>query len=88
MDGDRTAQADVERGDGQSVGGGGRRWSDTGDGKAGSVRRYLDIVEDGLCTCDRSLIRNGFCWHQLAARIAVLAGLCEEYDLWYHAALE
>ena len=67
--------------------------------EAGSVKRYLDfvvvvggrdeyIVEDGLCTCDRSLIRNGFCWHQLAARIAVLAGLCEEYDLWYHAALE
>jgi predicted nucleic acid-binding Zn finger protein len=67
--------------------------------EAGSVKRYLDfvvvagccdgyIVEDGLCTCDRSLIRNGFCWHQLAARIAVLSILCEEYDLWYHAALE
>ena len=67
--------------------------------EAGSVKRYLDfvvvvggrdeyIVEGDLCTCDRSLIRNGFCWHQLAARIAVLAELCEEYDLWYHAALE
>ncbi len=67
--------------------------------EAGSVKRYLDfvvvvgrhdeyIVEDGLCTCDCSLIRNGFCWHQLAARIAVLAGRCEEYDYWYHAALE
>ena len=67
--------------------------------EAGSVKRYLDfvvvvggrdeyIVEDGLCTCDRSLIRNGFCWHQLAVWIAVLAGLCEDYDLWYHAALE
>ncbi len=67
--------------------------------EAGSVKRYLDfvvvvgmrdeyIVEDGLCTCDQSLIRNGFCWHQLAARIALHAGLCEEYDLWYHAALE
>ena len=67
--------------------------------EAGSVKKYLDfvvvvggrdeyIVEDGFCTCDRSLIRNGFCWHQLAARIAVLTGLCEEYDLWYHAALE
>jgi len=67
--------------------------------EAGSVKRYLDfvvvvggrdeyIVEDGLCTCERSLVRNGFCWHQLAARIAVLSGLCEEYDLWYHAALE
>ncbi len=67
--------------------------------EAGSVKRYLDfvvvvgtrdeyIVEGELCTCDRSLFRNGFCWHQLAARIAVLSGLCEEYDLWYHAALE
>jgi predicted nucleic acid-binding Zn finger protein len=67
--------------------------------EAGSVKRYLDfvvvvgtrdeyIVEGDLCTCDRSLFRNGFCWHQLAARIAVLAGLCEEYDIWYHAALE
>lgn len=67
--------------------------------EAGSVKKYLDfvvvvggrdeyIVEDGFCTCDRSLIRNGFCWHQLAARIAVLADLCEDYDLWYHAALE
>ncbi len=67
--------------------------------ESGSVKRYLDfvvvvgtrdeyIVEDGLCTCDRSLVRNGFCWHQLAARIALFAGLCEEYDLWYHAALE
>lgn len=66
---------------------------------ARSVKRYLDfvvvvgtrdeyIVEDGLCTCDQSLLRNGFCWHQLAARIAVLSGLCEEYDLWYHATLE
>ncbi len=67
--------------------------------EAGSVKRYLDfvvmvggrdeyIVEDGLCTCDRFRIRNGFCRHRLAARIAVLAGLCEEYDLWYHAALD
>ncbi|HIH04226.1 MAG TPA: hypothetical protein HA263_10425, partial [Methanoregulaceae archaeon] len=47
--------------------------------EAGSVRRYPGfvvgtrdeyIVEDGLCTCDRSLIRNGFRRHQLAARIA------------------
>ncbi len=67
--------------------------------EAGSVKKYLDfvvvvggrdeyIVEGDLCTCDRSLFRNGFCWHQLAARIAVLADLCEDYDLWYHAALE
>ncbi|NLX49171.1 MAG: hypothetical protein GXY82_04725 [Methanospirillum sp.] len=66
---------------------------------AGSVKRYLDfivvvgtndeyIVEDGLCTCDRSLLQNLFCWHQLAARIALLVGSCEEYDLWYHASLE
>ncbi len=67
--------------------------------EAGSVKRYLDflvvvgtndeyVVEDGLCTCDRSLIGNRFCWHQLAARIAVLTHACEEYDLWYHAALD
>jgi predicted nucleic acid-binding Zn finger protein len=67
--------------------------------EAGSVKRYLDfvvvvgtrdeyIVEEGLCTCEQSLVRNGFCWHQLAARIALLSGLCEEYDYWYHAALD
>jgi predicted nucleic acid-binding Zn finger protein len=67
--------------------------------EAGSVKRYLDfivvvgvndeyVVEDNLCTCDQSLLRNGFCWHQLAARLAVLSGACEEYDLWYHAALD
>ena len=62
----------------------------------GSVTRTLDvvvlvgtrdeyIVEDDLCTCDRSRIRNGFCRHRLAARIAVPAGLCEDDDLRYDA---
>ena len=67
--------------------------------ESGSVKRYLDfvvvvgtndeyVVEEELCTCDRSLIGNAVCWHLLAARIAVLTGACEEYDLWYHAALD
>ncbi len=67
--------------------------------ESGSVKRYLDfvvvvgkndeyVVEDELCTCDRSLLGNAFCWHQLAARIAVLTNACEEYDLWYHAVLD
>lgn len=67
--------------------------------ESGSVKRYLDfvvvvgtndeyMVEEELCTCDRSLIANAFCWHQLAARIAILTNACEEYDLWYHAALD
>ncbi len=67
--------------------------------ESGSVKRYLDfvvvvgthdeyVVEGELCTCEGSLIMNAFCWHQLAARIAVLTGRCEEYDLWYHETLD
>lgn len=61
----------------------------------GRVKRYLDffvvvgyedeyVVDGEFCTCDDFLYRRHECVHILAVRIALAAGACEEYRLWYY----
>lgn len=58
------------------------------------VKKYADftvvtssskeyVVEDDLCTCGDFLFRGRECWHILAARLAVAAGLLTEEAGWY-----
>jgi len=66
---------------------------------AGRVRKYLDffvvegktaayIVEDDFCSCGDFLYRGRACWHLLAVRIAVAAGLVVTVDRWYQETLK
>jgi predicted nucleic acid-binding Zn finger protein len=61
---------------------------------SGLVRKYDDffvvtgssdeyIVEDDFCTCRDFIYRGRCCWHILAVRIAVAAGLYQKKEGWY-----